>query len=88
MPMDSVTEENVEKLLRDKGNKQLELEEIQNTTINKMWFNELTNLREQYIQYREERTRIMNGEEKKKKVVSKGSVKKIVKKASIVVEDD
>ena len=93
MPMDSVTEENVEKLLRDKGNKQLELEEIQNTTINKMWFNELTNLREQYIQYREERTRVMNGEEKKgeekkKKVVSKGSVKKIVKKASIVVEDD
>ena len=88
MPMDSVTEENVEKLLKDKGNKQLELEQIKNTTINKMWISELDNLREQYIEYTEDRTRLMNGEEKKKKVVSKGTVKKVVKKQTLVVEDD
>jgi len=88
MPMDSVTEENVEKLLKDKGTKQSELEQIKNTTINKMWINELNNLREQYIEYKEERERLMSGEEKKKKVVSKGTVKKVLKKASLVVDED
>ena len=88
MPMDSVTEENVEKLLKEKGNKQVELELVKNTTINKMWINELDNLKEVYIEYKEERTRLMTGEEKKKKVVSKGTVKKVVKKQSLVVEDD
>jgi DNA topoisomerase-2 len=88
MPMDSVTEENVEKLLKDKGNKEAELENIKKTTINKMWISELDNLREQYIEYKEDRARLMNGEEKKKKVVSKGTVKKVVKKQILVVEDD
>jgi len=88
MPMDSVTEENVEKLLKEKGNKEVELEQVKNTTINKMWTSELNNLREQYIEYKEERARLMSGEEKKKKVVSKGTVKKVVKKQTLVVEDD
>jgi DNA topoisomerase-2 len=88
MPMDSVTEENVEKLLKDKGNKEIELEEIKNTTINKMWITELDNLREQYVEYKEARERLMSGEEKKKKVVSKGTVKKVVKKQTLLVEDD
>ena len=88
MPMDSVTEENVEKLLKDKGTKQSELEQIKNTTINKMWISELNNLREQYVEYKEERAMLMSGEEKKKKVVSKGIVKKVIKKSSLVVEDD
>jgi len=89
MPMDSVSEENVEKLLKDKVNKETELEKIRNTHINKMWLNELDNLREQYIEYKEDRTRLMNGEEKKKMVVSKGTtVKKVVKKQNLVVVED
>ena len=89
MPMDSVTEENVDKLLKDKVNKESELEEIKNTTINKMWISELNKLSENYIEYKEDRTRLMNGEEKKKKVVSKGAiVKKVVKKALMVVDED
>ena len=89
MPMDSVTEENVDKLLKDKGNKELELETIRNTTINRMWVSEIDNLREQYVEYKEERARLMCGEDtKKKKVVSKGAVKKVVKKQSLLVEDD
>jgi DNA topoisomerase-2 len=88
MPMDSVTEENVEKLLKDKGNKETELEQIKNTTINKMWITELNQLRELYVEYKEERARLMSGEEKKKKVVSKGTtVKKVIKKSNLVVED-
>jgi DNA topoisomerase-2 len=83
MPMDSVTEENIERLLKDKGNKQSELEIIKKTTINKMWLSELNNLKDNYLEYKEERTRLMNGEDinKKKKVVSKGvTIKKSVKK--------
>ena len=89
MPMDAVTEENVDKLLKDKGNKESELEQIKNTTINKMWISELDNLREQYIEYKDERARLMSGEEKKKKVVSKGTtVKKVTKKANLLVVED
>jgi DNA topoisomerase-2 len=75
MPMDSVTEENVEKLLTEKGNKDVELNVIKSTTINKMWSSELDNLSEQYLEYKEVRQRLMDGEEtksKKKKVISKG----------------
>ena len=92
MPMDSVTEENVEKLLKDKGNKEQELEQVKNTTIHKMWLNELNELREQYMEYKEERARLMAGEEKKKKSVIKASssVKKVIKKpiANLVIEDE
>jgi len=90
MPMDSVTEENVEKLLKDKGNKESELEQIKQKSVNKMWLEELDNLRELYLEYKEDRARLMSGEEKtstKKKVVSKGSlVKKNIKKDLVVEE--
>jgi len=56
MPMDSVTEENVNKLLKDKGNKEVELETIKNTTIQQMWNKELDHLKVQYIEYKEGRS--------------------------------
>ena len=86
MPMDSVTEENVDKLLKDKESKETELHAIKNTSVHKMWKNELDILKEQYVEYKDLRNRLMNGEDdvkpNKKKVVSKGGglVKKIVKK--------
>jgi DNA topoisomerase-2 len=90
MPMDSVTEENVERLNNERGNKEVELETIKSTSINKMWLNELEKLSQEYIAYKDERTRLMNGEDtkQKKKVVSKSSAKKVVKKQILVVEDD
>ena len=89
MPMDSVTEENVEKLNKEHGNKAAELETVKTTTINKMWLNELETLKEQYIKYKEERNVSMNGApSNKKKVVSKPAVKKTVKKQTLLVEDD
>ena len=87
MPMDSVTEENVEKMLKEKGNKEHELTIIKSTTINQMWSSELDNLLEQYLEYKDIRQRLMDGEDtklKKKKVISKG--KKIVK--NLVVLDE
>jgi len=97
MPMDSVTEENVEKLLKSKANKEVDLENVKIKTINKMWNEELDNLRTLYIEYKEERNKIMNGvdiNEKsgKKKVVSKGAIKKNIKsnegKKIMVIEDE
>ena len=90
MPMDSVTEENVEKLLIEKGNKEQELNIIKSTPINKMWNSELDNLSEQYLEYKEVRQRLMDGEEtklKKKKVTSKGAVVKKSTKALVVLEE-
>jgi DNA topoisomerase-2 len=87
MPMDSVTEENIDKLLKDKKNKETELEKIKNMTINKMWLNELNNLKEIYIEYKDEREKLMNGEEKKKNQ-SKNTVKKVVKKQSVIIQED
>jgi DNA topoisomerase-2 len=90
MPMDSVTEENVEKLNKERGDKEIELETVKTTTINKMWLNELETLRVQYMEYKEERTKLMNGEDvkPKKKQVSKATIKKVVKKQTIMIEDD
>ena len=87
MPMDSVTEENVEKLRRDKGNKDTELATIKGTTINQMWTTEIDKFKDLYIEYKEDRERLMNGDssKQKKKVVSKGPIKKTQK---VVVEDD
>jgi len=88
MPMDSVTEENVDKLRKDKGNKESELKIIKETTVNQMWLSEIENFKTLYIEYKEDRERAMNGEtnKPKKKVISKGAVVK--KTAKVVVEDD
>ena len=91
MPMDSVTEENVDKLLKDKKNKEHELELIKNKTVNNIWIEELNNLKELYIEYKEDRNRLMNGEEKinKKKVLSKGTIhKKTTKKDNAFILED
>jgi DNA topoisomerase-2 len=51
MPMDSVSEENVNKLINDKENKQNELNILRNKTINKIWLEELENLKLEYEKY-------------------------------------
>jgi DNA topoisomerase-2 len=92
MPMDSVTEENVDKLLNDKSHKEKELEIIQKTTIHEMWNSELDILKDQYIEYKNMRTllvssdNILNKTNKKKVVAKEGVQKKIIKK-TILLED-
>jgi DNA topoisomerase-2 len=80
MPMDSVTEENVAKLLKDCDTKKSELEVIVNTTIHQMWLSELETLREEYMVYKEERERATYGSSKSGKMNVTGKVKKVVKK--------
>ena len=76
-----------EKLLNDKGNKEQELFIIRATSINQMWNSELDHLLEQYLEYKDSRQRLMDGEDSKttkKKVVTKGAViKKATKKIMV-----
>ena len=79
MTMDSVTDENVAKLFAEHAQKQIELDTVKATTDRQMWSSELDKLKNEYVLYKEERQRLMAGTEKdkpKKKVVSKGVIKK------------
>ena len=76
MPMDSVIEENVDKLLEERDVKMAELDVIRKTSESQMWFKELTVLEKQYEKYREQRVRIQSG-------ADESSTKK-VKKIKIV----
>jgi DNA topoisomerase-2 len=78
LPMDSVTEENVAKLLKEHGDKASELEVVKSRTIQQMWSGELESLSVEYAKYREERERSVSGTGKKTGV-------KVVKKAKLVV---
>ena len=76
MPMDSVTEENVERLINEHRNKIAELEIVKSTTINKMWLDELNTLSQQYIEYKEELHRVIEISTKIKTTKKTGSIKK------------
>jgi DNA topoisomerase-2 len=80
LPMDSVTEENVAKLLKEHGDKAAELEVVKSRTIQQMWSGELDTLSSEYAKYREERERSISGTGKK-------SGAKVIKKAKLVVSN-
>jgi DNA topoisomerase-2 len=91
MPMDSVSEENVEKLLQEHQIKEDELDRIKTTTIEEMWLSELSILENEYKEYQNVRKLDQLGESKKKKSVKKvaGGVKKVIKKSSnMIVEEE
>ena len=83
--MDSVSEENVDKLLKEHHLKQDELNRIKETTIQQMWLSELDILENEYREYQKEREQAQQGDTKKKKTVTKvaGGAKKVVKKINI-----
>jgi DNA topoisomerase-2 len=78
MPMDSVSEENVEKLVAEHSSKSAELICIKNTTIQQMWLKELDILENEYKEYQKERALAQQGDVKttKKKAVAKKTGKK------------
>ena len=80
MAMDSVTEENVEKINKEHENKVQILEKIKATTVNQMWLQELNELETEYAKYKEQRMQLMKGEynEKQKKTKTKIIKKKLV----------
>lgn len=68
LPMNSVTEENVSKLLNEKNKKIDELETLKSTTETDMWISELEELQTAYISYKDQRDRMMTDTTQKKKV--------------------
>jgi DNA topoisomerase-2 len=89
MPMDSVSEENVEKLVAEHRSKSAELERIKNTTIEQMWLLELDILENEYKEYQKERALAQQGDIKptKKKSVIKVTKKVVKKNINMVVEE-
>jgi DNA topoisomerase-2 len=83
MPMDSVSEENVEKLNKEHKDKSDELQQIKNMTEQQMWLKELDNLEKEYLKYKSERNQT-NEVLQKKKVVVKGAAKKMIKKDKVI----
>jgi DNA topoisomerase-2 len=77
MPMDSVTEENVERILKEKGDAEAELKLLQATTLETMWLAELDVLQKDYTGYKKKREQIQAGSGTKPKTVTK---KRVVKK--------
>ena len=72
MPMDSVSKENVEKLMKEHENKKAELESIQSSSIEVMWLKELGQLKIAYNEFLEnslkmEKTEILEKSKKSKK---------------------
>ena len=78
MPIDSVEEENVAKLLSECGNKEVALEILKKKRIEEMWLEELTELSQQYNIYRNARIRRAAGVTTKKKKIKR--VKKVILK--------
>jgi DNA topoisomerase-2 len=77
MPMDSVTQENVDRILKEKDEASKELTDLRSMTLETMWHNELTHLEKEYDVYQKKRVQIQSGGVQTVKRV----VKKITKKA-------
>jgi len=60
MPMDSVTEENIKKLLEDHAKMTKELEELESMSKENMWLKELNELNQEYLLFKEEKKRMMD----------------------------
>ena len=75
MPMDSVTQENVEKILKEKRDAENELNKLKKTTLETMWLSELETLQNEYKKYKVTRENIQKG-------ASTNNVKKVKKRVT------
>ena len=78
MPMDSVSNENAERLMKEHEDKKKELHDVQSSTLQGMWLNELKELREAYTKYRDVRVRASMDEPSTKKTNKKKNL--VIKK--------
>jgi hypothetical protein len=61
MPMDSVTQENVANIMKEKENTEIELNALKSKTLQKMWLDELNLLETEYNVYKLKREKIQSG---------------------------
>ena len=65
MPMDSVTQEHVEHLLKDKEKTEKEYETLKGTSLEKMWSRELDKFEKEYEKYKAHREKLQTSSENK-----------------------
>jgi DNA topoisomerase-2 len=75
MPMDSVTQENVDNIIKEKEDTENELNKIRNTTLHAMWLLELNQLEKEYSKYKVKREKLLTDIKPTTKKVSKKSKK-------------
>lgn len=75
MPIDSVIEENVEKLRNERDGKEKEYKDLKHKTIREIWLEELNKLEQVYDEYRENRRRCQANEDDIEKTKSKKTSK-------------
>ena len=82
LPMDSVSEENVARIMKEKGEKESQHATLKGTGIEQLWLSDLAELREEYV--KQENKRIASTKTTVSVTSSNGgaSVKKIVKAAA------
>ena len=61
LPMDSVSEENVQKLLKEKGQKEAHHSILEGTSIEQLWLADLAELRAEYVKQEEKRVSLITG---------------------------
>ena len=61
MPMDSVTQENVDAIMKEKATTEQELSSLKSTTLEQMWSQELNSLEREYTTYKAKREVIQAG---------------------------
>ena len=77
MPMDSVTEENVESIMKERDNAKRELDILISKTLEQIWLEELETLDREYDKYKGRRQQIQSGSVKP---TTKTTIKKLIKK--------
>jgi hypothetical protein len=82
MPMDSVTEENVEQIMKETKDTEHALDVLKKTTVEKMWLKELSNLSSDYAKYKTKREKLQLGEQKTSSKATKAKTTKVVKGGS------
>ncbi len=78
MPMDSVTNENVEHIVKEQGDTDKELNLLKSTSLEKMWQKELSNFEKEYNKYKIYREKLQTVEQDK--IKSPKNIKKPSKK--------
>jgi len=90
MPMDSVSEENVEKIMNEKENKETELNILKSKDIKDIWSEELQRLNTEYLSFVNHSNGTGGGQHANAKKVnkSKSTKSKSGKKMSLVLDDE
>jgi DNA topoisomerase II len=82
LPMDSVSEENVARIMKEKGEKELQYSTLKGTGIEQLWLADLAELREEYMKQETKRTSAATSASAKAAASSGASGKKLVKMAA------